>query len=192
MKSWPIFVSVIVAAAVGTMVYLGFWQLQRAEWKEGLLATYEEAADKPAIAYPAVPDEDNPPYFRESSLNCLEVLDWRSTSGRSFEGQSGWAHIATCKTSSEGPGAQIVAGWSTKPDDPEWKGGKVDGIIAPDTKHIVRLVVDEPIPGLQKSLPPSTEDIPNNHLVYAVQWFLFAFIALAIFVIALRGRFKQP
>ena len=118
MKSWTIFVSLIVAVAVGTMIYLGFWQLQRAEWKEGLLATYEAAADKPAIAYPEVPNAEDPPYFRKSSFNCLEVLDWRSTSGRSATGQSGWAHIATCKTSSEGQGAQVVAGWSTRPGDP--------------------------------------------------------------------------
>ncbi len=191
MKGLPIFVSIIVAAAVGTMIYLGFWQLQRAEWKEGLLATYEQAADKPSIAYPAVPDDDEPPYFRKSSVNCLEVIDWRSTSGRSAAGQSGWAHIATCKTSSEGPGAQIVAGWSTKPEDPDWQGGNVEGIIAPDTRHVIRLVASEPVAALQKSQPPSIEDIPNNHMAYAVQWFLFAGIALVIFLLALRGLHKK-
>ena len=123
MKGTPVIVSLIVAAAIGTMIYLGIWQLQRADWKEGLLATYEAAADMPAITYPAVPDSNEPPYFRKSSVNCLEVIDWRSTSGRSEKGQSGWAHIATCKTGSEGPGAQIVAGWSTKPEDPVWDGG---------------------------------------------------------------------
>jgi len=173
------------------MVYLGFWQLQRAEWKESLLATYAEAVDASAIAFPAVPDEENPPYFRKSAVNCLEVINWRSTSGRNASGQSGWAHIATCKTSSEGPGAQIVAGWSTKPDDPEWKGGNVEGVIAPDTQHVIRLVASEPVAGLQKSQPPSTDDIPNNHMSYAVQWFLFAGIALVIFVLALRGLRKS-
>ena len=191
MKGWPIFVSLIVAVAVGTMIYLGFWQLQRAEWKEGLLSTYEAAADKPAIAYPEVPNEEEPPYFRKSSINCLGVLDWRSTSGRSASGQSGWAHIATCKTSSEGPGAQVVAGWSTRPDDPEWAGGQVKGIIAPDTQHVIRLVASEPVAGLQQSQPPSVEDIPNNHMAYAVQWFLFAGIAFIIFLIALRAQLKK-
>lgn len=191
MKGIPVIVSLIVAAAIGTMIYLGIWQLQRAEWKEGLLATYEAAADQPAIAYPAVPDADEPPYFRLSSVNCLEVIDWRSTSGRSELGQSGWAHIATCKTSSEGPGAQIVAGWSTKPDDPVWEGGMVEGIIAPDTKNVIRLVASEPLAGLQKSQPPSIEDIPNNHMAYAVQWFLFAGIAFIIFGLALRKRLQK-
>ena len=187
----PIFVTILVLVAVAIMVALGVWQLQRAEWKNDLLSTYAAASDMPAIAYPAVPDADDAPYFRKSSVNCLEVVGWRSTSGRSASGQSGWAHIAQCRTAgAEGPGAQVVAGWSERPDDPEWNGGIVDGIIAPDSQYIIRLVASEPVAGLQKSQPPALEDVPNNHLSYAVQWFLFAGIALIIFLIALRGRNK--
>ena len=187
----PILVTILVLAAVAIMVGLGLWQLQRAEWKNGLLATYAAAAEMPAIAYPAVPDPDNAPYFRKSSVNCLEVVGWRATSGRSADGASGWAHIAQCRTAgAEGPGAQVVAGWSARPDDPEWDGGMVEGITAPDSQYVIRLVASEPVAGLRQSQPPALEDIPNNHLSYAVQWFLFAGIALVIFLIALRGRNK--
>ncbi|MEP2103719.1 SURF1 family protein [Parasphingorhabdus sp.] len=189
MKRLPIFVTIIVLAAVATMIGLGIWQLQRAEWKNELLATYEAASDQPAISYPSVPVADDLPYFRRSSVNCLEVLAWRAVSGRNANGQSGWAHIAHCKTAgAEGPGAQVVAGWSRSSDDPEWSGDLVDGIIAPDSQHILRLVASEPVAGLQKSQEPSTEDVPNNHMGYAVQWFLFAGIALVIYFLALRGR----
>ncbi|MEP2808992.1 MAG: SURF1 family protein [Parasphingorhabdus sp.] len=174
---------------MATMIGLGIWQLQRAEWKNELLATYEAASDQPAISYPSVPVADDLPYFRRSSVNCLEVLAWRAVSGRNANGQSGWAHIAHCKTAgAEGPGAQVVAGWSRSSDDPEWSGDLVDGIIAPDSQHILRLVASEPVAGLQKSQEPSTEDVPNNHMGYAVQWFLFAGIALVIYFLALRGR----
>jgi len=188
----PIFGTILVLAAVAIMTGLGIWQLQRAEWKNSLLATYAAASDLPAIAYPAVPDEDDAPYFRKSSVNCLEVIGWRSTSGRNASGQSGWAHIAQCRTAgAEGPGAQVVAGWSTRPDNPQWSGGTVDGIIAPDSQYVIRLVASEPVAGLQKSQPPALEDVPNNHMSYAVQWFLFAAIALVIFLLALRGRNKS-
>ncbi len=187
----PIFVTILVLAAVAIMIGLGLWQLQRAEWKNSLLESYAAASEMPAIAYPAVPDPEDAPYFRKSSVNCLEVTGWRATSGRSADGRSGWAHIAQCRTAgAEGPGAQVVAGWSARPDNPEWDGGVVDGIIAPDSQHVIRLVASEPVAGLQKSQPPALEDIPNNHLSYAVQWFLFAGIALVIFLIALRGRNK--
>jgi len=190
-KRVPIFVSILVLAAVAIMVGLGIWQLQRADWKNGLLDTYAAASGMPAIAYPAVPDQADAPYFRKSSVNCLAVVGWRSTSGRSADGQAGWAHIAQCRTAgAEGPGAQVVAGWSERPDDPEWDGGMVNGIIAPDSQYVIRLVASEPVAGLQKSQPPAIDDIPNNHLSYAVQWFLFAGIALVIFLLALRGRNK--
>jgi len=189
MKKWPIFGSLIVLAAIVTMIALGVWQLQRADWKNGLLASYGEAVDQPSVAFPIDPKAENAPIFRKSSVNCLEVVVWRSTSGRSAAGQSGWAHIAQCRTSTANDQtAHIVTGWSKTPDDPAWTGGKVDGMIAPDSQNIIRLVASEPIPGLQKSMAPSTDDVPNNHLAYAVQWFLFAGIALIIFLLALRGR----
>ncbi|VAV90120.1 Cytochrome oxidase biogenesis protein Surf1, facilitates heme A insertion [hydrothermal vent metagenome] len=192
MRKIPIIVTIIVIAAVATMIGLGFWQLQRADWKNSLLATYEAAKDMPAIAYPVVPVEEDAPYFRKSSVNCLEVIGWRSVSGRSERGESGWAHIAQCKTTGgEGPGAQVVVGWSKRPDNPNWSGGIVDGEIAPDSQSILRLVASEPIDGLSKNQSPSVDDIPNNHMAYAVQWFLFAGIALLIYGLALRGRNKS-
>ncbi len=192
MKKLPILVTIIVGAAVATMIGLGVWQLQRAEWKNDLLATYEAAADQPAIAYPIVPVEEGAPYFRKSSVNCLEVVGWRSVSGRSVRGESGWAHIAQCRTAgAEGPGAQVVVGWSKRPDNPNWNGGSVEGVIAPDSQNILRLIASTPVAGLDKNQEPSTDDVPNNHMAYAVQWFLFAGIALAIFIIALRGRFRN-
>ena len=187
----PILGTILVLTAVAMMTGLGIWQLQRAQWKNDLLETYAAASELPAVSYPAVPSREDAPYFRRSSVNCLAVIGWRSTSGRNINGKSGWAHIAQCRTAgAEGPGAQVVAGWSARPEDPDWQGGVVDGIIAPDSQYIIRLVASEPVAGLQKSQPPSIEDIPNNHRSYAVQWFLFAGIALIIYVLALRGRRK--
>jgi cytochrome oxidase assembly protein ShyY1 len=52
------------------------------------------------------------------------------------------------------------------------------------------LVADQPASGLQPSAPPSIADIPNNHMAYAVQWFLFAATALVVYGIALRRRLR--
>ena len=56
----------------------------------------------------------------------------------------------------------------------------------------MRLVAATPGPGLQPIAPPSPVTIANNHLSYAVQWFLFAAIALVIYVLALRRRKPKP
>ena len=52
----------------------------------------------------------------------------------------------------------------------------------------MRLVAASPGPGLEASAPPSPDTIPNNHLSYAIQWFLFALIAVVIYALALRWR----
>ena len=69
--------------------------------------------------------------------------------------------------------------------------GEVRGIIAPDRKSRMRLVSATGLGGLEASNPPSPASIPNNHLFYAIQWFLFAGIAALIYGLALRKRWRQ-
>jgi len=189
MKRWPIIPTVIVAAAVITMGALGIWQLQRMGEKEALLTRLSAAQDKPAIAWPSPPVEGDLPLYRNSSVNCIKVTRWQAVSGKSVRGESGIAHLASCQTSgAEGPGALIALGWSNRLDQPKWQGGIVEGIIAPDRDHLIRLVATDNLAGLQRLSPPSTDSIPNNHLAYAIQWFFFAFAAAVIFVLAVRKR----
>lgn len=188
MKKVPFWPTLIVGLAIAVMIGLGIWQVQRMAWKDALLAEYAGAANRPAITWPVVPDPQALPLYRKSSVNCLEVTGWRSSSGRSARGQAGWVHIASCRTGAEGPGAQIVAGWSVRPNNPDWAGGMVRGIIAPDSVHLIRLIAAPPVAGLDAVQPPSPEDIPNNHWAYAVQWFLFAGIAAVIYVMAVARR----
>lgn len=192
MKRLPVIPTIIVGIAIAVMIGLGIWQIQRMEWKDALLAEYRTAAEKPAVAWPEVPDRDALPLYRNSSVNCIEVTGWRSSSGRSASGASGWVHIASCRTGAEGPGAQVVAGWSQRPENPAWAGGQVTGMIAPDTASLIRLVASPPVAGLQAVQRPSPEDIPNNHWAYAVQWFLFAAIAAVIYILAVARRTRSP
>jgi surfeit locus 1 family protein len=191
MKRLPILPTVIVAVAIAIMIGLGVWQMQRMAWKEALLAEYASADTMPATAWPAVPDADNLPLYRTSSVNCLKVTGWRSSSGRNARGQAGWVHIAACATGAEGPGAQVVAGWSSRPGNPAWTGGQVRGVIAPDSAHLIRLIAAPPVAGLQAVQPPSPEDIPNNHWAYAIQWFLFAGLAAVIYGLAVAKRLRN-
>jgi surfeit locus 1 family protein len=43
---------------------------------------------------------------------------------------------------------------------------------------------------LQANAAPDPRDVPNNHLSYAVQWFLFATTAIVIYGLALRKRLR--
>jgi surfeit locus 1 family protein len=189
MKRIPVVPTLVVAIAAGVMIWLGIWQLQRLHWKEALLARYAAAAGKPAVAFPHVPT-DQTLLFRRSDAFCLQPVGWRASAGRNRAGDSGWRHVADCRTGAEGPGIAVDMGWSRQSDAPQWKGGEVSGVIGPDQGGQILLVSDKAAPGLVPSEPPSLDDIPNNHLAYAVQWFLFAGVAVAIYAIALwrRGR----
>ena len=188
MKRLPLLPTLIVAVAIAIMIGLGIWQLQRAQWKEGLIARYEGAADLPPIAWPNVPTEDEALFYRRTAAFCTEVTGWRAVAGQNELGQSGWSHIAACRTGAEGPGMQADMGWSTDAQPPQWRGGEVTGIIAPDSRHVIRLVSADAAPGLEPSAKPDPAAMPNNHLFYAVQWFLFAGMAAVIYVLALRRR----
>ena len=128
-----------------------------------------------------------------------------SEAGRDSRGAVGWRQIAACATGAEGPGFMVQLGISKNPDDrPAWRGGMVTGFIshAPDHRPLIEiafsqgapkplmLVADTPPPGLEANAGPDLSAIPNNHLAYAVQWFLFAAVAVVIYGLALRKRWR--
>jgi cytochrome oxidase assembly protein ShyY1 len=191
---WPIIPTLLVAAAVATMIALGIWQLRRADEKRALVVQYDRAAQLPPTAFPVMaPADPSPFYYRRAAGFCLEPVAWRTEAGRNRRDQAGWVHIATCRTGGgEGPGMQVEAGWSTQSAAPStWRGGEVTGVIAPDRLHRLRLVSARAAPGLQPSAIPSPRALSNNHLLYAGQWFFFALAAAVIYVLALRKRQKE-
>jgi cytochrome oxidase assembly protein ShyY1 len=192
MIRFPVLPTIIVAAAVLTMIGLGIWQLDRGRQKERLLASYAAAQGLPEVAFPTAPFAGDPPLFRRASGQCLMVTGWRQVAGQNAKGEVGYAFLAECRTGAEGPGMIVDAGWSANPQSkPQWTGGSVQGVIAPDKAARMRLVSGTGLGGLLASAPPSPEMIPNNHRSYAFQWFAFAAIALLIYVLALSKRSKE-
>lgn len=188
MRSLPLIPTIFVGLAIAAMIGLGVWQLQRKGEKEALLARYETAAELPAVAFPEPPDTEL--LYRRATGFCLEPLSWRAIAGHNRTGETGWQHIAACRTGGgEGPGMQVVMGWSHSIEAPQgWRGGEVTGIIALDPEYRLRLVSDAAAPGLEPVARPSPADIPNNHLLYAIQWFFFAAAAGVIYWLALRRQ----
>ncbi|HEU4704097.1 MAG TPA: SURF1 family protein [Sphingomicrobium sp.] len=192
-RKLPLVPTLVVAIAVAVMIGLGIWQLQRAGEKDRLVARYRAAQDLPPIAFPTSPvHSDRLPLFRHSTGVCLRPVAQRSTAGRNRSGEPGYVHIVDCSTGAEGPGMSVELGWSKNPNVAvRWPGGPVSGIIAPDSRARMRLVAATAPAGLEPSAPPSIDQIPNNHRSYAVQWFLFALIAVTIYILALRKKLND-
>jgi len=192
MKRFPLIATLVVLAAVAIMIRLGFWQIDRLHQKEALIGRYAAAESLPPIGWPTVPtSEANLPLFRHATANCLSVAGWRTAPGQSVNDEPGFLVIADCRSGAEGPGLAVELGWTKDPNaGKQWKGGLVSGLIGPDRRSRMRLHAGAPGPGLAPSEPPSLDSIPNNHRSYAVQWFAFAAIALLIYALALRRRWK--
>lgn len=189
MPRFPIISTIIVACCCLTMIGLGVWQLGRGGEKDAMIARYQSAGSMDAeVAWPRSRQEIDAALYRRSTLPCEEVLSIRSTAGRSQSGRAGWAHIARCALQGGGE-AELALGWSREANAPEWRAAPVAGLIAP-AKDDARLIAAESQAGLEPLANPDPNDLPNNHLAYAGQWFFFALTALVIFVLALRGKDK--
>jgi surfeit locus 1 family protein len=191
-RKFPLIPTILVGLAIAVMIGLGIWQLDRRAEKGELLATYRAAAGRPPIGWPTLPPKEPLPLFRAATANCLSVVNFRTAAGQNLKGEPGYLVIADCRTGAEGPGLAVELGWSKNPNAGRaYHGGLVSGVIAPDSISRMRLVAATPGPGLMQSAPPSPDTIPNNHLSYAIQWFLFAGIAALIYWLALRQRWKK-
>lgn len=183
----PVIATLLVLAAVGVMLRLGFWQLDRKAEKEALLARYAAAGAVHGVApWPRGGAAADAVLYRRARLDCREVTGLTSVAGENAQGESGMAHTATCRLA-DGAAARIVLGWARDPRPRDWRGGIVTGTIAPGP----RLVADPPLAGLAANARPDPRDLANNHLSYAVQWFLFAGVALVIYALALRKRWRE-
>ncbi|WP_293700886.1 MULTISPECIES: SURF1 family protein [unclassified Sphingopyxis] len=204
-RRWPLVPTIIVIIAVLVMVALGVWQLQRKNEKEALVVLYQRnMAMSSLVTYPELPPVAEAFLFRKSSVVCLEPVRWDPRSGTDQKGKAGFRMIADCRTGAEGPGVLVDVGISDDFTPPKWTGGIVQGTIVPgpDQPTVMEraagkasparamLIADTPAAGLRPSAVPSADNTPNNHLAYAVQWFLFAAAALLIYFLAVRRRLR--
>ena len=210
MRRIPVVATIVVALAVAAMISLGVWQLSRRQEKEAALARYAANLDLPPIALPAFGRVDESLLFRRVSAFCLQPTAWTTESGRTAAGATGWRHIALCRTGAEGPGFAVNAGVSQASTNPAWRGGEVSGRLTwmpsdtsligaafgrlfgrAETPPTPMIVADRALAGLQPSVQPDPADIPDNHLAYAIQWFLFAGVAVVIYGILLWRRVRD-
>jgi len=186
LRRLPFVPTLLVLVAVAIMIRLGFWQLDRLEQKEALLARYAAARGMSAdVPFPQSEAAAEPLLYRHTRVDCRDVTGATAKAGNNARGESGLAHYATCRLA-DGGKADVVLGWSRDPQAPDWRGGEVMGVVAPGP----RLVADPPLAGLEANSVPDPSEIPNNHLAYAVQWFLFAATALVIYALAVRRRLR--
>lgn len=195
MKRLPLLPTLIVAIAVPIMIALGVWQLQRADWKEGLLARLEANTRAPLIDRPTylAADRDRLSFRRVRTI-CREVRPWEPSAGRSVDGRAGYRQQVWCGEGAGDPllvSVGVTANPAQRPMPPA--GTAFTGPLVPRDGRPAReptfvLIAETPVAPLAAEAPPTLDSIPNNHRGYAVQWFLFAAVLTGIYFIYLRQR----
>lgn len=187
MKRLPVLATLIVLAAVLTMIGLGVWQLQRRAEKQALLARLTAAQGGPVLDLTGGPISRDAAYRRVRLNLVCDGQAPQARAGRDRQARSGWVWRKACRTGA-GETLQVVIGWSTTPN-------LVDAVpIAPIATGTLAgtgdrlFYLDRPPAPLKPAAPPTPEDIPNNHMLYALQWFFFAGAATVIYLLALRRR----
>ena len=216
--------------ALIVLVFLGSWQVQRMNWKNDLVASFEEKMAKAPVAFPQkITDMSAFRYTRVTGsgtfLHEKEIL----LTGRTFEGTAGF-HVITPFASNSNQTVLINRGWipeklrDQKKRPETLPSGEliIEGILRGDNRKGYFVPENEPEnevwlyvntkematyrklgevpnyyvdqirePGPYK-LPigaTSKIEVRNEHLQYAVTWFL---LAATLFVIYFIYHIRKP
>lgn len=96
MPRFPWILTCASAAALAVLILLGAWQVQRLQWKQGLIAAAADAADRPTAPLADVMTSEAPE-FRRVTVDCPGLASAPFVELRSIdEGQAGVRLISTC------------------------------------------------------------------------------------------------
>ncbi len=196
----PLGATLLTLVMIPVLLGLGIWQLQRREWKHGLIARLEAAKTLPAVGprdyWRAVNGEESLQY-RRAEIDCRpgEVPPYDVKGGTSADDQGGFLILVNCNSVPEnGPDLVVVAGWTLRPDtvkridlDTHFAGTLIEQPYGTEAgRPRFMLIPTTAAPGLLPSRVPVPDDLPDNHLSYALQWFAFAATLAVIYAIYVR------
>ncbi|HBZ42731.1 MAG TPA: SURF1 family protein [Maritimibacter sp.] len=199
-----IITAVLLVLGLASFVGLGVWQLQRLDWKQGVLAEIEAQIAGEAVPLPAEPDPEADRYqpveisgaMGEGELHVLVssrdygagfriIAPFTTGDGRRIMVDRGFV-LNEAKDTARTTGEMRLEGnlhWPderdsyTPEDDPEGNWW-----YARDVEKMARALGTDPVLVIARTrtdpqvrpMPVTTEGIPNDHLEYAMTWFLMA------------------
>lgn len=207
MRRLPLIPTLMTLVMVATMIGLGFWQLQRREWKHDLIASLEAAETLPPLEprdfYRSLIGLESVQY-RRAVVPCRpgRVMPYDIRGGQSAAGQSGFLVLVACRdpafTRGRGPDLVVVAGFSGRPDrmplvvDTDFEGTIIERPYGDEPgRPRFMLIPRTAVSPLQPSRLPVPADLPDSHLSYAFQWFGFATTLAIIYGIFVFRRSRD-
>lgn len=199
-----ILAATLLLAGFAVFVSLGVWQLQRLEWKQGVLAEIEAQIGADPVALPAAPDPDSDKYLpvsvagrfepqelfvlvssRDHGAGFRAISPFVTGDGRRILVDRGFIRTEQ-RDSPRGFGPAEIEGnlhWpdertgSTPEDDVAgnwWYARDVDKMAAHLGTEPVLVIARNRTDPAILPMPVDSSQVRNRHLEYAMTWFLFA------------------
>jgi surfeit locus 1 family protein len=194
--------TLMTAIMLPVLIYLGFWQLERKEWKDRILANLSApVAELPATARLAADME-----LRRVRFTCLadglSRQEIPETDGMSTEQRvylrcpraSGETVIVDAGYKSQFDDAYLLPGHKIEGTVRVWEplhwADKVAG-VQKTTRDTFRGAGNVSLYFMRTGAAPRRENISNNHFLYALQWFAFAGVLTIIYSIFARRIWRE-
>ncbi len=198
----------LIVGVIGTgiLVSLGTWQIQRLDWKEGILAEIEARIDQPAVALPETPNNPRDKYLAVEFSGRLYGEPLRVLASKKFVG-AGYRVIAPVAVGDRALMVDLgfvrlddaftlnndlvtirgnihwpdeVDGYTPEPDlnTNIWFARDADAMSNVLETEGFLIVASQVSPDIENISPMriDTGDIPNDHFNYAMTWFSLALI----------------
>ena len=190
----------LIFGIFGTVVLVSFglWQLQRAEWKDDLLAEMEARLREAPAALPTTPDPEAD-RFRAVALEGEVMGDPFAVFGTWRGAGAGYKIFAPFETAGRriivdfgvAPGAEaalpegevaltgnlhFVDETEPNPDADVWTNQDVAAMAARSGAEPILVVARDTLAPAIRAVPLDTAGISDNHFGYAVQWFGLAIV----------------
>jgi surfeit locus 1 family protein len=229
----------LALAALAVLIGLGVWQLERLQWKEGLIAEIEARSTGAPItiaeALAIARQGRDPDYYRVRVEGRFHHDKERYLFAQSLaEGTPGWHVITPLETTG---GDMVLVDRGFVPDVLKEASSRASGLV----EGVVTVTGIVRSPEIQGSFVPDNEreanrwfwrdlgamarsmfpegtvemapffldaeksdvpggwpeggqtrlELPNNHLQYAITWFLLALCLLVIYAVYVRGLYRR-
>jgi len=203
---------VFMVLGLAILLKLGFWQLGRLPEKNAEIAKIDAFIGAAPIALPAhvTPEQDEyRPVMATGTISTRDygagfriIAPFETTDGRKIMIDRGYVHVEDKETARALGEVEITGNlhWPDEggywipddaPDDNYWYQRDVPTLAAALGTEEVLIVASNTNDPHILPLPVDSAHIPNNHLSYAIQWFLFAAIWLGM-TSALLWRIRRP
>ncbi|PYE84999.1 SURF1 family protein [Pseudoroseicyclus aestuarii] len=202
---FPLLIGVLGCAA---LLVLGLWQVQRLAWKQGILSQIESRMAADPVPLDTIPDPD-PEADRYRPVTVTGRLTGEEAPVLTSDGGAGYRVIAVLETGArrvlvdlgfvpldakDSPRTGTVSiagtlhwpqeadGWTPDPsDDNIWFARDVPRMAEALGTEPVLVVARQVAPDVgTRVLPVNTAAIPNDHLHYAITWFMLALLWAAM------------